>query len=123
MEKQQKPTRNVTHNFNESIQFDVCLGLTEGPSKLVEERARHGHKHYGSFLTAFNGRDAVRDFLEELADAVPYAEQVFLEAVENGANAETLEDLSKLSEKTRAFLVEAYDLLEGDRLLAKQPPA
>lgn len=46
---------------------------------LLEERKRIGLERYGSLLQAGNGRDARRDLIEELADAVVYAHQVHVE--------------------------------------------
>ncbi len=53
-------------------QGDMILSLCD---KLMERR-KTGVKRYGRPLQAFNGRDAIRDHVEELLDAAAYAEQI-----------------------------------------------
>ena len=45
----------------------------------LQERKRVGLERYGQPLQAHNGRDALRDLREELADAVVYCRQVIEE--------------------------------------------
>lgn len=47
--------------------------------KLIEERRTLGVQRYGRALQTFNGRNAVRDLLEELLDGATYAMQVEME--------------------------------------------
>lgn len=42
----------------------------------LEERKRIGIERYSTILQTFNGRDAGRDLIEELADAMVYAMQL-----------------------------------------------
>lgn len=54
--------------------------LPTGPFRdLVAAREAVGVATYGETLHSFNGRDALRDALEELADAFVYLEQLALE--------------------------------------------
>lgn len=63
-----------------------ALGLVEGHplSVLLRERQAKGLATYGTQLHSHNGRDAMRDCAEELADAVVYAMQVGLERARDG---------------------------------------
>jgi hypothetical protein len=47
--------------------------------ELLERRQSVGLQRYGRPLETWNGRDAVRDLLEELIDALQYAVQVRME--------------------------------------------
>lgn len=54
-----------------------------------------GRERYGTLLQPFNGRDALRDLLEEVLDAMAYAHQVRLEdgfasLPDDGSNLETV---------------------------------
>lgn len=56
--------------------------LAPGPFRdLVAAREAVGVATYGESLHSHNGRDALRDTLEELADAFVYLEQLRLEGV------------------------------------------
>lgn len=52
--------------------------------ELLQRRKDLGLSKYGTILQAFNGRDFVRDFLEEEADAFVYKIGLAQEIVENG---------------------------------------
>lgn len=45
----------------------------------IEKRKQVGIQRYGTPLQAFNGRDALRDWYEELLDGVMYAKQLMIE--------------------------------------------
>jgi len=47
--------------------------------RMLEERVIEGRKRYPEELTTHNGRDAIRDALEELIDAWQYVVQISLE--------------------------------------------
>lgn len=54
----------------------VASSEAETVRALLAERKRIGLERYGSVLQARNGRNARRDLLEELADAVVYGRQI-----------------------------------------------
>ncbi len=47
--------------------------------RLILERLNLGIERYGTPLQPFNGRDARRDLIEELLDALFYVTQLYLE--------------------------------------------
>lgn len=46
---------------------------------FIERRKQLGVDRYGTTLQPHNGRDALRDLLEELVDAVNYTAQLIIE--------------------------------------------
>ena len=48
----------------------------------LEQRAEIGQRHYGRPLTSFNGRDPLRDALEEVLDLAMYLKQWEMECAE-----------------------------------------
>lgn len=75
---------------------------TSGETRaLFEARFAQGRKTYGVDLHTHNGRDAIRDAVEELADAVIYLTQSLMEAEDNN-------DTARVSIRFRA---RAYSLL------------
>lgn len=58
---------------------------------LLEERKRVGLERYASLLQANNGRDARRDLLEELADAIVYARQIQVERGQGPGSGEAFD--------------------------------
>lgn len=67
---------------------------------LLESRYQQGLETYGTPLEAYNGRNAINDLLEELADAYLYAIQAQVEGRLDAKFAKNLEQLT-------------YDLLEA----------
>lgn len=64
---------------------DVELRHPDTPARarfveMARERDRHGRAHYGTPLTAKNGRNPMRDAIQESADKVVY----LMQAVEEG---------------------------------------
>lgn len=57
---------------------------------LLEERHTFGMQKYGSPLMTHNGRDAERDLLEELGDALFYAHQMYMEGRGDFSRAKNL---------------------------------
>lgn len=53
--------------------------FTDRIQEVLSKRAEEGKEKYGTYLTTFNGRDAVRDFAEELFDGLFYLKQMELE--------------------------------------------
>ena len=47
--------------------------------RMIQERAAIGEQKYGTRLQPWNGRDAVRDLLEEILDGIQYSYQAFVE--------------------------------------------
>lgn len=83
MKEQKNPTRT-----DKSV--DVLKDLTDSYARrdaeelqkllpLLEDRVARGEKHYGARLMTHNGRDAVRDALEEALDLILYIHQISLE--------------------------------------------
>lgn len=69
--------------------------------RVVEElltRAKIGYVHYGRFLTPSNGRNALRDLLDELLDASMYVTQRLME-----------EEMSDEGEKESGHVHETYN--------------
>ena len=67
------------------------------PSRFLIHRIRKGFKNYGVHLCTFNGRDAVQDLIEEIADAVLYLEQA-IEETNTGKNFEKIEKMIEIKE-------------------------
>ena len=92
--------------------------IAECPSESLREalKAREaiGIERYGTTLRTHNGRDAVRDLLEELADAYVYATQAGMEAGEPPPD--------HLLRAVRWALVEAWRSLE-EHEYCRQPRA
>jgi hypothetical protein len=82
------------------------------PSIIREMEARRdvGLERYGRPLQAWNGRDALRDLLEELLDAAAYTHQVAAEA-----RAAEVAEVARLIEKNVSSALTFTQLL---RLLA-----
>ncbi len=63
----------------------VCAGDRRDIVDLVvsdmQERDRIGREHYGTPLTAFNGRDQLVDMYQELLDAAVYARSAIAEGI------------------------------------------
>lgn len=47
--------------------------------KILGDRCEYGKQHYGMLLSTFNGRDPLKDALEELVDAFQYLVQLWME--------------------------------------------
>lgn len=56
------------------------LVVDDAIRRFCNDRLNVGEKHYGVRLCTHNGRDAVRDAKEELADGVLYLTQAMMEA-------------------------------------------
>jgi hypothetical protein len=78
---------------------------------LLAERKRVGLERYGSLLQAHNGRDARRDLLEELADAVVYAHQIQVERGQGPGSGEAFEVYEHLA----SALAHAVQIPEAGR--------
>lgn len=68
--------------------------------RRLDEREAIGIKRYGRSLETFNGRDALRDLVDELDDAANYATQVRLE------HQAVVEALCALGRKVRGELID-----------------
>ena len=53
--------------------------VTDAVIRLLRRRRERGRKTYGSSLHTLNGRDALQDLQEELADALQYVTQLRFE--------------------------------------------
>jgi hypothetical protein len=61
--------------------------IKSGHSSLaanVEARIALGERKYGTRLKSYNGRDAIKDLMDELLDALNYAKQVEIEGLDGG---------------------------------------
>lgn len=56
----------------------------------LNERAEHGKKKYGQYLTAGDGRDHLIDLYQELMDAVMYLRQEIRERKRSKQNTDVL---------------------------------
>lgn len=76
-----------------------AMGLAEGhPLRdLLEDREAKGLATYGTVLHTYNGRDALRDCAEELADALAYTVQWALEGGDESQYAEWIRRLLRLA--------------------------
>ncbi len=76
------PTPNGHPSIHDQVIHDLLRtghpGLAGVADALAARRAL-GLTRYGSLLQPFNGRDCLRDLLDELLDAIVYARQVVLE--------------------------------------------
>lgn len=75
---------------------------------LLDSRQRVGLERYGRPLETWNGRDAMRDLLEELIDALQYAVQVQMEIDDRD---ETIERLRVQLDETRALVTELEEAI------------
>lgn len=80
----------VTPRLRASIGHRLPAVVLDG----LRDREAIGIQRYGSPLCALNGRDALRDLLEELLDGVHYAAQGAIEAEEHAEDAGALWDLA-----------------------------
>lgn len=94
-ERQPEPTRGgeaVLPHVVADIAADGGLSRAEADALagMVIDRARRGLETYGVPLTTHNGRDALQDAREEVADALQYVTQARLEgrAVPEGTEAD-----------------------------------
>lgn len=79
-----QPLPTVTDPRRTPVFPSALARLTPGPFRdLVAAREAVGIATYGETLHSHNGRDALRDTLEELADAFVYLEQLRLEGPAN----------------------------------------
>lgn len=85
--------------------FPVAVSATPGESlrRALAEREAIGVERYGQSLHTHNGRDALRDAREELADATAYLTQAWLETGAPQAVA------------ARTLVCRAWDALEYER--------
>jgi len=60
-------------------ELEDCI-IDDKIRQFCNSRLAVGEKHYGVRLCTYNGRDAVRDAKEELADGVLYLTQAMMEA-------------------------------------------
>ena len=58
---------------------DASLPLTDQMLEILKSRLDKGIKTYGSELRTYNGRNASQDLLEEVADALMYAQQALMQ--------------------------------------------
>lgn len=81
----------------------------------LEARLAFGATKYGTALTTHNGRDALRDALEEALDGMQYAQQLNLEARDEDAH-----DVALWAEDARRmFAAAARSLLWAQRARAR----
>lgn len=80
---QVNPTVNDQPRIVDLVIDDVHTYLPRGRGDLIcvdlQDRASVGHKKYGTYLQAFNGRDALMDLYQELLDASKYLRQIMVE--------------------------------------------
>lgn len=89
MKEQKNPTRtdkseDVLRNLADIYAGEAEAMPDEDPAgsvllPLLEDRVARGERHYGVRLMTHNGRDAVRDALEEALDLILYLHQISLE--------------------------------------------
>jgi hypothetical protein len=85
---QQPPVPNDRPSIHDLVMEDLEGMNLDGPATLILlSRRQLGLERYNSLLQAFNQRDAFRDLVEELADAVVYARQLIEEHREAGTPA------------------------------------
>ena len=82
----------MTTQHSESI--EVADQVKARFCHYIDERTAIGVEKYGEPLRTFNGRDAVRDFTEELVDALQYQEQDRQQLI--AENQELKERISKM---------------------------
>lgn len=70
-----EPTSESVVVLPHVVKRGVSLHLTQ----MLNERFKVGLENYGVPLVTHNGRDARQDCIEELLDAILYAEQHYLE--------------------------------------------
>ena len=85
--------------------------VTSALRKLLDEREAKGIATYGRSLQTHNGRDAVRDLVEELIDGAQYALQWEIE------RADLLSEIDRLKRReTDLEVCVEYELAENSRL-------
>ena len=81
--RQPAPT-NVTKGYEGSVLECITKGAKPGPGmdkilELLTDRAKFGYEKYGTYLHPHNGRSALIDLRDELADAQMYVMQFAME--------------------------------------------
>lgn len=99
-------------------------GLVDGDVVEAEfaERVKLGIARYGVGLSTFNGRDALRDGLEEALDGIQYAEQLQLELAEidpQTVGVERFRFARHAAEDARDYFIGAARLLVRARELLR----
>lgn len=84
-----KPNETLAASENAS---PSAAEISKNVHALINERIAKGIATYGKPLSAFNGRDGLKDLSEELIDAVFYVEQMRVETEGLRANIKTLRD-------------------------------
>lgn len=65
--------------YNTNLYKEIRLEELVNLNRLMVERRKIGIERYNTVLQPFNGRDCVRDLIEEQLDSLAYSEQVILE--------------------------------------------
>lgn len=99
-----------TRWVNGSIDGTPVAPATEAVTAALEERKRLGLERYGQLLRAHNGRDALRDLGEEVADAVVYCRQVI---EEGGLSREHLASMRIMYDALIASLFRVHEMREA----------
>lgn len=89
-------------------QYPTDLRPVEGHSSIIDElldRKHFGLEKYGTILQAHNGRDPLRDALDEMVDLLVYLRQAKEEKL-GGRSLKRLYDLTVQQAVTLKFLIE-----------------
>lgn len=113
---QQLPTPNDGPSMHDLVVADLrAWTLPEEVRtravELLEARKQLGLTRYGSLLQAHNGRDARRDLVEEIVDALVYARQLI---EEQGLPGSTAYPAARAYQRLMSALVWAMQVPGGD---------
>lgn len=65
--------------YNTELYKQINISELVSLNRLMSDRRKLGIERYNTVLQPFNGRDCVRDLIEEQLDSLAYSEQVSLE--------------------------------------------
>lgn len=73
---------SVDNVYNTDLHKEIHTGQLINLNRLMVDRRNIGIERYNTVLQPFNGRNAIRDLIEEQLDSLAYSEQVSLEQPE-----------------------------------------
>jgi hypothetical protein len=131
---QQPPVPNGRPSIHDLVIEDLEIfsyGVVEPAVALMDRRKALGLDRYKSLLQAFNGRDAHRDSLEEMADLLVYTKQMMEEHREAGTSPGPQLVRLEIIYNTLLFLIVDMSTLSlpapkpsyGDGEQVQEPPA
>ncbi len=79
--------------------------LSKQVADLLRQRNAIGLQRYGTVLMSYNGRDALQDAIEEIADSIQYLAQVVIESYDRQRKLAFMRIIAKQNE-TLSYLLQ-----------------